>query len=147
MSRTASSGHSRMARWISSGPAGQVSTFPISSMRPGSTPLQMWIALDNHRQKQAAEEVARLRTDLQGMQTHLDARPERIVEKYIDASVLDEARATADRAFSSRERAWRKLLEVRLLHNEIGNRRCRCGRPHDHCETAQLLGGYSALNR
>src|SRR6266568_35497 len=36
---TASSGTSFMARWISSGPAGQVMTFPISSIRPGSTPL------------------------------------------------------------------------------------------------------------
>src|SRR5579871_6900267 len=41
---TASSGTSRIALWISSGPAGHVSTLPICSMSAGSTPLafMMW---------------------------------------------------------------------------------------------------------
>lgn len=116
------------------------------SMRSDTEHLQMWITLDQHHQDRAASQVALLQGDLEGMRAQLDARPERLVEKYLDADVLVEARRTAERAFSSRERAWRTLVQVRLLHHEVENGRCRCGRRADQCDVAQLLADYRALN-
>jgi hypothetical protein len=49
------------------------------------------------------------------------------VDRYVDFDALHAARSEAERAFRSREMAWRALVEVRLLHQEEGDRQCRCG--------------------
>lgn len=77
----------------------------------------------------------------------LEVRPVREVERYVDADQMAAARAEADRAFRSREHAWRALLEVRLLHRERDAGRCLCGRALGDCSTANIVNAHPGLSR
>ena len=93
-----------------------------------------------------AQEVARLKADIAKAEAEtaearrlLQLRPERVVEKYVDADKLRAAEDEADRAFRSRERAWGALCVIRLQHRDMGSGRCRCGLVQAKCATARLL--------
>jgi len=73
-------------------------------------------------------------------------RPERVITRYLDADVLEQAQSEAERAFRSRERAWQGLVEVRLLHREADDRLCRCGTRFDRCEVAMVAHRYGNLD-
>lgn len=107
--------------------------------------LQLWAAYVEHVQTESNTLVAVLRAEVDAKQAELEARPEKIVPMYIDAQELQEARDRADRAFQSRDRAYRTLIEIRVDHRELDSGRCRCGKRFDQCSVGQLLAGYAGL--
>jgi hypothetical protein len=86
-----------------------------------------------------------LRRVIAEREQELADRPEKIVDKYIDVGELNEARAEAERAFRSRENAWQALVEIRLLHREVDDSKCRCGQRMDRCEVAVIVDRYPGV--
>lgn len=78
-------------------------------------------------------------------QAELVKRPERIVERYIDASDLQAAKSEAQRAFQSRSYAWHHLSALGLLHAELDGERCRCGKARRSCPEAAIVDGVHGL--
>lgn len=40
----------------------------------------------------------------------------------------------------SRENAWQALCEIRLLHRDASDGKCRCGKRYDDCPEVQIVG-------
>lgn len=72
-------------------------------------------------------------------------QPRRTSRRWPSSSGLEEARERADRAFKSRPRAFRYVIEIRVDHRELDGGRCRCSKRFDQCTIGQLLAGYPGL--
>jgi len=81
------------------------------------------------------------------MRQELDERPVRVVEKWVDADVLEEAHEFARRAYGSREHAFRQLCLIHMNHHELRGERCSCGRSIADCDVVGIVEGYRALLR
>ncbi len=73
-------------------------------------------------------------------------RPNHIVYQNLDQQTVWEAEADRDAAYNSRDRAFRVLSEVWILHRDAGSGRCRCGLPYRSCKTAEILEQYRGLD-
>ncbi|HUZ53113.1 MAG TPA: hypothetical protein VMU94_11370, partial [Streptosporangiaceae bacterium] len=98
--------------------------------------IDLWRSLSRFEQRQHDAEVSRLGIQISQMEEELRDRPEKIVERYVGQDEIDEANEEAQRAFRSRENAFRALCEVRLIHREGEPGRCRCGQRLDTCKMA-----------
>ncbi len=88
----------------------------------------------------------RQRNGVAEAKARLDERPEKIVEKYINEADIAAARAEAARAFRSREYSWEALSALGLLHAELPEGGCRCGkRRRENCPEAALVEGVVGL--
>jgi len=85
-------------------------------------------------------EVEKLRHDL-------DERPVQVIEKWVDADEVEEAKEFARRAYATREHAFRQLCLVHMNHHELRGERCSCGRSIAECDVVGILEGYRALLR
>lgn len=75
----------------------------------------------------------------------LAQRPEKIVEKYINQQDIVAAEEKADRAFRSRQVAWRALSELGMAHTELPGDRCRCGKHRRSCNEAAVVTSVAGL--
>lgn len=75
----------------------------------------------------------------------LARRPEKIVEKYVNEEDISAARAEAERAFVSREYAWRAMSALGVLHAELPEGECRCRKSRRSCAEAELVEGVIGL--
>jgi len=116
-------------------------------MQMNTEHVKAWEALAERRSVEHAAQVSQLRSEIAQVRQELVNRPEKVVEKYIDAGVLETAQDEAQRAFRSRESAWQALTEVRLLHREVDDAKCRCGQRMDRCPVAQIVERYQGLRR
>lgn len=91
--------------------------------------------------------VARVATETLRAQLaeEVTKRPTNVVYRNLDQETVNEALSSRDAAFRSRDRAFRALCEVWLLHRDAGSGRCRCGRPHSQCNTAAIVDHYPSL--
>jgi hypothetical protein len=78
-------------------------------------------------------------------QAELAKRPERLVERYINESELQAAKAGAQRAYQSRSYAWHHLSALGLLHAELDGERCKCGKARRSCPEAAIVDGVHGL--
>jgi hypothetical protein len=117
------------------------------AMRSDPEHIELWRSFLERQQQEHQAVVAQLRGRIIGLEQELRERPEKVVERYIDADELQAARAEADRAFRSRQMAWQALVEIRLLHREIDNGMCRCSMRVDRCPIAEIVARYPALAR
>jgi hypothetical protein len=122
---------------------GQCHTHAGNTMMANRDHIEMWRALVSKRN--AA--VARLQEQVHDLDQELRDRPEKMVDRYIDLDQLQNAQDQADRAFKSRENAWKTLCMVRLLHREGQPGQCRCGQPLNRCKTAELVDRYPGLEK
>jgi len=109
--------------------------------------LEMWTDFARALRRDYRDKEAELRRTVSGLEQQLLDRPEKIVERYIGQDEIDEAREEAERAFRSREMAFRALCEVRLLHREGQPGQCRCGLRLDRCPMAEIVDRYRALEK
>jgi len=109
--------------------------------------VKAWEALTERRSAEHAAQVSQLRGEIAQVRQELVNRPEKVVDRYIDAGVLEAAQHEAQRAFRSRESAWQALTEVRLMHREVDDGKCRCGLRMDRCAVAQIVERYPGLRR
>ncbi len=97
--------------------------------------LRIWagvVAERDHRIDKLSEEVVK-------REDELAARPVRIVVENLDMHQVEEATAERDRAYQSRDRAYRLLSAAALLHEEGKKGLCTCGKSFRGCEVGQLL--------
>lgn len=99
--------------------------------------------LEECQQRQIAERDARIA----GLQEELEQRPVRVVEKWMEAGVLNEAHEAAARAYHSRDHAFRQMCLIHMKHHEVTGERCSCGRSIADCDVVGILEGYRALMR
>lgn len=116
-----------------------------SNMQANREHLVLWAAYAGHVQALGEQTAAELRALLASKDAELANRPEKIVDRYVDADKLEDARTEADRAFRSRDRAYRALIAIRIQHRELDDRKCRCGLKFDQCNIGQALGSYPGL--
>ena len=116
-------------------------------MQMNTEHVKAWEALAERRSAEHAAQVSQLRAEIAKIRQELVSRPEKVVEKYIDAGVLESAQDEAQRAFRSRQSAWQALTEVRLLHREVDDGKCRCGLRMDRCPVAQIVERSPGLRR
>lgn len=86
-------------------------------------------------------------SEIERLQQELKQRPVQVVEKWVGADELDEAREFASRAYSSREHAFRQLCLIHINHHELPGEKCRCGKSVADCDVVGILEGYTALRR
>lgn len=111
------------------------------------THIELWQALARDEKRKHDVEVENLVGRISDLEQELSNRPEKVVERYVDLQVLQEAEAEAQRAFRSRENAWQALCEVRLIHREGEPGRCRCGLRIDKCKVALIVDRYPGLEK
>jgi hypothetical protein len=102
--------------------------------------IKLWRALLAGRRREHARMTADLKAQMADLEERLRNGPRTIGLYQIQA-----AQEEAQRAFRSRENAWQALCEVRLLHREAADGRCRCGARFDRCAEAQIVDRYPAL--
>lgn len=107
--------------------------------------LRFWRELLARHDDQHAREVTGLRERIVALEQQLRDRPARVVDRYVNIDELQKARAEAERAFRSREKAWQALTEVRLMHREDDLGHCLCGTRADKCPVALIVDRYPAL--
>ncbi len=116
-----------------------------STLQKNSDHITAWRAVVERHDQAHAREVQQLNEQIESLRAELASRPEKVVLQYIDQNEMNEAKSEADRAFRSRDRAFRTLCLIRLDHRESENGRCRCGKRFDDCSEAQLVSNYQAL--
>lgn len=116
-------------------------------MQSNTEHLALRRALLERRETEHANAAASLRVTIAAKERELADRPEKIVEKYLEISVLQEATAEAERALRSRDWAYGTMLQVSLLHRETEPGRCRCGKGLDRCHEFTLLDCHVGLER
>jgi hypothetical protein len=116
-------------------------------MQMNTEHVKAWEALTARRSSEHAAQLSQLRVEIAQVRQELVSRPEKIVDRYIEADVLEAAQNEAQRAFRSRENAWQALTEVRLLHRETDDVKCRCGVRIDRCAVAKIVERYPGLRR
>ncbi|WP_131732751.1 hypothetical protein [Actinomadura formosensis] len=89
--------------------------------------------------------IADLQAAVERKQKELDSRPFRTVIENLDQATVDDALDRCDRAYRARDSTFSALSEVRLLHHDIGDGQCQCGRRVKICKIAVLVDGYRAL--
>jgi hypothetical protein len=107
--------------------------------------IELWRALLNARVQKLGKEIADLKDQLATARRDLDERPEKEILKYVGEGEIRAAQEEAQRAFASRQQAWRALSEIQCVHRERNNGRCQCGRPFEQCTEAKVLAGYPVL--
>jgi len=116
-------------------------------MQMNTEHVKAWEALTERLRAEHAAQLSQLRVEIAQVRQELVSRPEKIVDRYIEADVLEAAQNEAQRAFRSRENAWQALTEVRLLHRETDDVKCRCGVRIDRCAVAKIVERYPGLRR
>lgn len=109
--------------------------------------IEMWRALARSRKQEHERVETQLRETIAELEQELRDRPTRPVHHWVDQDELKEAREEAQRAFRSRENAWRALCEVRLLHREGEPGQCRCGLRLERCKVAEIVNRYPGLEK
>lgn len=109
----------------------------------------MWSAV-LIRLEGAAEAAARqARSDIETLQAELaaekEARPERIIERWVNQGEIDEARDRANGAYRSRDRAWSGLCALRLMHRDTLDGDCACGKKVGKCEEHAIAAQSAGL--
>jgi len=107
--------------------------------------IELWRSFLDARQRAHQREVSELWDQIADLRLQLEARPEKIVERWVGTDEIKAAESEAQRAFRTREYAWQGLTEIRLLHREADAGKCRCGERFDQCREAQILGRYPVL--
>ncbi len=85
--------------------------------------------------------------EIETLRQELDERPVHVIEKWVDAEVLEEAHEFAKQAFASREHAFRQLCRIHMNHHELRGERCSCRRSIADCDVVGVVEGYRALLR
>lgn len=85
--------------------------------------------------------------EIETLRQELGERPVQVVEKWVDADVLEDAHVFARRAYASREHAFRQLCLIHMNHHELRNERCSCGRSIADCDVVGVVEGYRVLLR
>ncbi|MFI0352835.1 hypothetical protein [Actinomadura sp. 9N407] len=89
--------------------------------------------------------ITDLRNEVRRKQELLDSRPTRIVEKNLDQETVDAALADQWRAYRARDWAFIRLCEVHVLHRDVGDGDCKCGKKISRCKEAGVVDGYRQL--
>lgn len=112
---------------------------------------QIWQEHERERIESLIETYeARLRErdgEVETLRQELNERPVQVVEKWVDADVLEAAHEFARRAYASREHAFRQLCLIHMAHHELRGERCSCGRSIADCDVVGVVEGYRALLR
>lgn len=116
--------------------------------KAAATHHQIWQEHERERIEGLTETYeAKLRerdAELETLRQELDERPVHVVEKWVDADVLEEAHEFARRAYSSREHAFRQLCLVHMNHHELRGERCSCGRSIAACDVVGVVEGLQS---
>jgi hypothetical protein len=116
-----------------------------TTLRSDPEHIQLWKKLLTERQREHDDVEAELKNHIAELRRELQERPEKIVERWHGTDEIEAARSEAQRAFRSRQAAWQALCEIRLLHREASDGRCRCGKRYSDCPEAQIVGYYPGL--
>lgn len=113
--------------------------------------LQIWQEHERERVESLTHRyAAALRqrdAEIERLRQELNDRPVHVVEKWIEADVLEEAHESARRAYASRDHAFRQLCLIHMKHHELPGERCSCRRSIADCDVVGVLEGYRALLR
>jgi hypothetical protein len=115
------------------------------TLRSDPEHIKLWKSLLDDRQRGHNHEVSHLQGRIADLERELQERPEKVVERWHGTDEIEAADAKAQRAYRSRENAWQALCEIRLLHREASDGKCRCGKRYDDCPEAQIVGSYPGL--
>lgn len=110
------------------------------TMRSDPEHIQLWRVLVAEQQREHDRLITDLRAKVADLEERLRKGPRPIGEHEVRA-----AQSEAQRAFLSRENAWQALCEIRVLHRENADGKCRCGERFDRCPEAQIVDLYPAL--
>lgn len=113
----------------------------------GQAHIRMWKTLARSRKQDHEKVEEQLSERITELEQELRDRPTRPVHHWVDRNELEEAHEKAERAYRSRESAWRALCEIRLLHREGEAGHCRCGERLDRCKIAQIVDRYPGLEK
>jgi hypothetical protein len=114
-------------------------------LRMASEHIALWRSYVDAVEAEGQARLAEAEARVAKAQAELAARPEKVVEKYVNDGEIVAARAEGDRAFRSREYAWRALSALGVLHVELPDDRCRCGKHRRSCAEAALVEGIVGL--
>lgn len=113
--------------------------------------LQIWQEHERERVESLTHrygaELRQRDAEIERLRQELNDRPVHVVEKWIEADVLEEAHESARRAYASRDHAFRQLCLIHMKHHELPGERCSCRRSIADCDVVGILEGYRALLR
>lgn len=118
-----------------------------STFRSDPEHIELYKALLSAEEREHGNEVTRLNGRIADLERELQERPEKLVERWHGADEIQAATDEQQRAFRSRQNAWQALCEIRLLHREASDGKCRCGKRFKDCPEAQIVGYYPGLAR
>jgi hypothetical protein len=116
-------------------------------LRMASEHVPLWQAYVQAVEAEAATNLSEAEARTEQARRQLEARPERVVEKYLNEADIVAAKHQAQRAYTSREYAWQALSALGLLHVEQPEGQCRCGKVRRSCAEAQLVNGVNGLRQ
>jgi hypothetical protein len=100
-------------------------------------------AITRRYEEMLAERDARI----DHLEDELEKRPVQVVEKWVDAAVLQGAHKAATKAYHSRDHALRQMALLHMKHHEISGERCSCRRSIADCDVVGTLDGYRTFLR
>lgn len=96
-------------------------------------------------ERQQVRAVASVQARVDELRAELDARPVRVVIENVDQPAMDKAFQERQQAYAMRDRAFRVLSAVHLLHHDVGGDECACGTSLRECPVAHEVDGNRAL--
>lgn len=102
------------------------------------------VVAKEHRQMARTDAV--LIAQIGELRSELENRPIKTVVQNLDQEVVDEAHRQCSAAMGSRDRAFRELLAIKLLHQARPDlSRCTCGLSLSACKTRTLVDDFAPL--
>lgn len=95
--------------------------------------------------RQHAAAVGQVQERVDELLAELEARPVRVVVENPEQEKIDQAYQERQTAYAVRDRAFRVLSAVHLIHHDVGGDECSCGTPVRECPVAQEVDGNRAF--
>jgi hypothetical protein len=93
--------------------------------------------------EQHAQEVASLTERIKELEARLAEeiakRPTQVVEQWIGEAEVRDAEEQRNAAYRSRDGAMSAICALALIHREVENHECRCGKRVAKCREAQIV--------
>jgi hypothetical protein len=71
----------------------------------------------------------------------------RYVDRNLDQEAVDDATNERDRSYAARERAYRTLAQLRVVHHDTGRGFCKCRTSLGKCAETEILDGDQSFLR
>ena len=131
---------------------------PADLERRNKQHLEQW-ELDFERQQQLYEDrqamqgaekdevISELQATIEKLKDEIRSKPVQYVDRNLDQETVDDATNERDKSYAARERAYRTLAQLRVVHHDTGRGFCKCGTSLGECAETEVLDGDQSFLR